>query len=116
VFGPKGELNHPLGHWGSSAAHRLAGLRVAESPQAKRRGRPPPMGWFGHPNIYLYIFLVFSFFFLDFFFFKKKNDGGILGIKRSNGLNCHNFKVWGVLSVTLETLEAKVKIGGYFRG
>jgi hypothetical protein len=29
-----------------------------------------------------------------FFFLKKKCDGGILGIKRLNGLNCHNLKVW----------------------
>jgi hypothetical protein len=63
---------------------------------------------------YIYIF----FGFLVFFFFKC--DRGILGIKRPNGLNCHNLKVFffggGGLSVTLETLEAKVKIGGYFRG
>jgi hypothetical protein len=34
---------------------------------------------------------------LDFFKKKKKKncDKGILGIKRSNGLNCHNLKVWG---------------------
>jgi hypothetical protein len=29
-----------------------------------------------------------------FFFLKKKSDEGILGIKMSNGLNCHNLKVW----------------------
>jgi hypothetical protein len=29
-------------------------------------------------------------------FFKKKCDGGILGIIRPNGLNCHNLKLWGV--------------------
>jgi hypothetical protein len=51
------------------------------------------MGWFGHPSIYLYIFLVF--FFGIFFFRKKKSVGGILGINRSNGLNCHNLKLWG---------------------
>jgi hypothetical protein len=53
-----------------------------------------------------------------FFGFKKKCDGGILGIKRLNELNCHNLKVWGGggLSVTFKTLGAKVKIGGYFRG
>jgi hypothetical protein len=34
---------------------------------------------------------------LDFFFFKKKkNDEGILEIKRLIGLNCHNLKVWEV--------------------
>jgi hypothetical protein len=33
---------------------------------------------------------------LEFFFFlKKKCDEGILGIKRSNGLNFHDLKVWG---------------------
>jgi hypothetical protein len=32
---------------------------------------------------------------LDFFFKKKKCDEGILGMKRPNGLNCHNLKVWG---------------------
>jgi hypothetical protein len=58
------------------------------------------MGWFGHPSIYLYIFfLAFSyflgFFFFFFLFFKKKCDGAILGIIRSNGLNCHNLKLWG---------------------
>jgi hypothetical protein len=31
--------------------------------------------------------------FLDFFFYRKKNAGGILGINRPNGLNCHNLKV-----------------------
>jgi hypothetical protein len=45
----------------------------------------------GHP------FLVFWFFFLEFFLKKKKNcAGNILGINRSNWLNCHNLKVWGV--------------------
>jgi hypothetical protein len=34
----------------------------------------------------------------------------------SNGLNCHNLKVCGGLSVTLETLEAKVKIDRYLKG
>jgi hypothetical protein len=34
----------------------------------------------------------FLFFFLDFFF--KKIVGGILGINRPNGLNCHNLKVF----------------------
>jgi hypothetical protein len=32
------------------------------------------------------------------FFFKKKHkiyDEGILGIKKPNGLNYHNLKVWG---------------------
>jgi hypothetical protein len=33
---------------------------------------------------------------LEFFFKKKKKcDEGILGIKRPNGLNCHNLKLWG---------------------
>jgi hypothetical protein len=83
AFGPKGSRTTPWATGGGSAAPRLAGLGVAEPPQAKRGGRPPPMGWFGHPNIF------FGFFFL----FKKKCDGGILGINRLNGLNCHNLKV-----------------------
>jgi hypothetical protein len=33
------------------------------------------------------------FLFFGFFFFRKKNAGGILGINRPNGLNCHNLKV-----------------------
>jgi hypothetical protein len=58
-------------------------------------------GWpattYNHPSIYLYIFLAFSYFlgFFFFLFFKKKCDGGILGIIRPNGLNCHNLKLWG---------------------
>jgi hypothetical protein len=51
------------------------------------------MGWFGHPSIYLYIFLVF--FFGIFFFKEKKKCWGHFGINRPNGLNCHNLKVWG---------------------
>jgi hypothetical protein len=39
----------------------------------------------GHPSIYIYFWI---------FFLKKKCDGGILGINRLNGLNCHNLKVW----------------------
>jgi hypothetical protein len=46
------------------------------------------------PAYILYIFLVF--FFWNFVCLEKKNVGGILGINRSNGLNCHNLKVWGV--------------------
>jgi hypothetical protein len=80
-------------------------------PLAKQSGWPPLMGW---PTTLFGLF--FFFFFWIFFFLKKrKYDGGILGIKRLNGLNCHNLKVWGELSVTLEILEAKVKIGEYFR-
>jgi hypothetical protein len=66
---------------------QTAGLGVAEPPQAKRGGGPPPMGWFSHPNI----FFGFFFFFFRIFFFKC--DGGILEINRLNGLNCHNLKV-----------------------
>jgi hypothetical protein len=43
--------------------------------------RPPQ-----HIFIYIYIF---------FLFLEKKCAGGILGINRPNGLNCHNLKVWG---------------------
>jgi hypothetical protein len=32
-------------------------------------------------------------FFFWIFFLEKKNAGGILGINRPNGLNCHNLKV-----------------------
>jgi hypothetical protein len=42
----------------------------------------------GHP--------VFCFFLGFYFYFLKKSVGGILGINRPNGLNCHNLKVWGV--------------------
>jgi hypothetical protein len=59
----------------------------------KLGGWPPPMGWFGHLSIYLYFF---RFFLFGIFFLEKKSVGGILGINRPNGLNCHNLKVWGV--------------------
>jgi hypothetical protein len=68
--------------------------------------------WAGRPPCLAFS----SSFFWIFFFRKRKCDGGILGIKSSNWLNCHNLKVWGGLSVTLKTLEVKVKISGYFRG
>jgi hypothetical protein len=42
-------------------------------------------------HIFIYFF---GFFFLEFFFLEKKSVGGILGINRPNGLNCHNLKVW----------------------
>jgi hypothetical protein len=45
--------------------------------------KPPYRWWLATP---------FGFFFLK----KKKCDEGILGIKRPNGLNYHNLKVWGV--------------------
>jgi hypothetical protein len=87
---PKGQLNHPLGHWGWFVR-----------PQTGRPGggqtTPGQTGWpattYGVVRPPQYIFLIFSFFFLDFFF---KCDGGILGINRLNGLNCHNLKVWEV--------------------
>jgi hypothetical protein len=91
--------NDSISPWatgGGSATPIPAGLGMAEPPQTKRGGRPPPMGWFGHPSIYLYIFFRFFFFSLDFFFKKKKCDGGILRIKRPNELNFHNLKVCGV--------------------
>jgi hypothetical protein len=53
-------------------AQGVAGLGVAEPPQAKRGGRPPAMGWFGHPSIF---FWIFSFFFFLFFFLKKNVMG-----------------------------------------
>jgi hypothetical protein len=76
----------------------------------------PPWGGSATPAYFPSLFfLVFGFFFQK---RKKKGYGGILGIKRPNVLNCHNLKVWGGggLSVTFETLEAKVKMGGYFKG
>jgi hypothetical protein len=42
------------------------------------------------------IFINFFGFFFCIFFKKKKSVGDILEINRSNGLNCHNLKVWGV--------------------
>jgi hypothetical protein len=80
-----------MDHWGWFGRPQTAGLGVAKQPQAKRGGRPPPMGWFGHPSIFFGFFIYF-FLFLDFFF---KCDGGILGINRLNGLSCYNLKVWG---------------------
>jgi hypothetical protein len=63
----------------------------------------PAWGWPNHPRpngvaghhlwggsatpAYIYIFF-------GFFFFFFKCDRGILGIKRPNGLNCHNLKVF----------------------
>jgi hypothetical protein len=45
--------------------------------KSKRGGWPPPMGWFGHPSIYLYIyFLAFSYFLGFFFCFLRKNVMG----------------------------------------
>jgi hypothetical protein len=63
-----------------------------KSKKQETGGWPPPMGWFSHPSIHLYIFLGF---FFGIFFLEKKSVGGILGINRPNGLNCHNLKVWG---------------------
>jgi hypothetical protein len=83
---------------------------VAEPPQAKRGGRPPPIGWFGHPIIYLYIFLVFP----SFFGFKKKKKKKVMGEfgnKKAKVVKLPQFESLGELSVTLETLKAKVKMG-----
>jgi hypothetical protein len=45
--------------------------------KSKQGGQPPPMGWFGHPSIYLYIyFLAFSYFLGFFFCFLRKNVMG----------------------------------------
>jgi hypothetical protein len=46
-------------------------------------------------HIFIYFFGFLSFFFF-WIFFLKKCGRGILGIKRSNRLNCHNLKVWRV--------------------
>jgi hypothetical protein len=70
--------------------------------------RPPPdrptWGWPNHPrpnkvaNHHLWGGLATpaTFFFFLIFFLNKIYDEGILGIKTSNGLNCHNLNVWGV--------------------
>jgi hypothetical protein len=96
------------------------GIRAIESNEAAvvdaghRGGFPPPdrpaFGWPNHPKpngvashplggglatpAYFPLFFLFGFWISFFFFKKKKSDGGILGIKRSNELNCHNLKVW----------------------
>jgi hypothetical protein len=47
------------------------------------------------------------------FFFKIKYVMGVFWEKMPKVSNCHNLKVFlGGLSVTFETLEVKVKIGG----
>jgi hypothetical protein len=52
----------------------LAHLKKKSKKKNKKQGgRPPLMGWFGHPSIYLYIFLVF--------FLEKKSVGGHFGNK-----------------------------------
>jgi hypothetical protein len=64
-----------------------------------------PNGVAGQP------FLAFFFFFFLIFFFvkKKKCNGGILEIKMSNWVKLPQFESLEGLSVTLETLEVKVK-------
>jgi hypothetical protein len=53
------------------SAHFFLKKKIQKTKKQKIGGRPPLMGWFGHPSIYLYIFLVF-FFFWNFFLEKKK--------------------------------------------
>jgi hypothetical protein len=80
---------------------RLA-WRWPNYPQAKRAGRPPPMGWLGHPNIYFFLFLKN----------KIKCDGGILGIKKKKVkvVKLSQFESLEELSIIFETFEIKVKM------
>jgi hypothetical protein len=58
--------------------------------------------------------LVFGFFFQK---KKKKRLWGHFRNKKAKGVKLPQFEsLGGGLSVTFETLEAKVKIGGYFKG
>jgi hypothetical protein len=55
-----------------------------------------------------------------FFFFKKNKIKYVLGAfwekKKAKGVELLQFESLGGLSVTFETLEIKVQIGGYFKG
>jgi hypothetical protein len=83
-----------------------------------RGGRPPHLawGWFGHPqagsrggrttpkaqgggSVFFFFFFLW----------------GHFGNKKAKWVKLSQFESLGGLSVTFKTLEAKVKIGGYFR-
>jgi hypothetical protein len=83
---PKGQPNHPLGHWGWFDCSQTTGLGVAE----------PPLGQTGWPaTTYRVVRPPQQFFFSFLDFLKNKIfDDGILRIKRPKGVNCHNLKVW----------------------
>jgi hypothetical protein len=64
--------------------------------KSKKKTKKQKTGW-PATLAYIYIFFWVVFFFGIFLEKKKKKSvGGILGINRSNGLNCYNLKVWGV--------------------
>jgi hypothetical protein len=68
--------------------------------KSKRGGQPPPMGWFGHPSIYLYIFFGFFLFFRIFFCFLRKNVMGHFGNNKVKWVKLPQFETLGGLSVT----------------
>ena len=86
-------LRQPLGHWGWFSRPQTGQLGVGRTIPGQTGWPATTYGWFSHPSIYLYIFLVSSSSFLDFFFFLKKKMWWGSGIKRPNWLNCHNLKV-----------------------
>jgi hypothetical protein len=76
------------------------------------------LGWPNHPigggqSLCLVFSSFFSLFFLDLKKKKKTNicDGGILG-KKVKVVELPQFESLGELSVTFETLEVNVKMGG----
>jgi hypothetical protein len=69
------------------------------------------MGWFGHPNIFLFFF--WFFFFLDFFLKNKLCDKDILGGKKGvKVVEFSQFKSLGGLSIIFKTLEVKAQMDG----
>jgi hypothetical protein len=94
-----------LGWFSHTQAGRSGGGRT--TPWATGGGsatpRRPAWVWLNHPRPngvaghHLWGGSAIPTYFLDFFFFFRifffKCDGGILGINRLNGLNCHNLKV-----------------------
>jgi hypothetical protein len=79
------------------------------------------MGWrattYGvvRPPQHIFIYF-FGFFFLEIFFLEKKSVGGILGTNKSNGLNCHNLKVWGGVKCHILNFGGKSKNGWILQG
>jgi hypothetical protein len=96
-----GWLNHPLG---------LRGW-LGRPGGGQTTSRPNKVA--GHPSIFLFLLLLLFFWFLCFFFLNKICGGDILEKKKKKvkWSNCNNLKVWG-LSVTFETFEVKVQMGG----
>jgi hypothetical protein len=89
-----------LGLGGGSATPRRLAWGWLNQPQAKQGGWPHPMGWFGHPSIFLL---------LSFFFFLIKY---VMGAFWEKMVELQQFESLGELSVTFETLEVKVQMGG----